>query len=191
MQRAAIAGLAVALVAIAGCTGSFNVKQTEPIRVQLEGSGASAAPQTVSVASGGEQDVDVDTAGAQHVTFDLDVKPATTPTTVVVKVVDKDTDDVLAQKQVPAPTTTQGPQSQTIDVDIHGSHNVVFILAAQGGDVVVDVSAHGTGNVTTSGTDTGSMTGTGSSTLTGEPTDTGSMTSSGMTSSAATNSTGY
>ena len=35
---------ALALVGLAGCTGSFDVNQTEPIRVQLEG-----APQTVVV----------------------------------------------------------------------------------------------------------------------------------------------
>jgi len=172
MQRAAIAGLALVLVAFAGCTGSFNVKQTEPIRVQLEGSGTGSA-STVSVPSGGEQDVDVDTGGAQHVAFDVDVKPTTTPTTIVVKVVDKDDGSVLGQQQITAPTTTQGPQTQVINVDVHGSHNVVLVTTAQGGDAVLEVTAHGTGNVQTGGSGGASDTGSGS--LTGTLTDSATL----------------
>lgn len=47
----------VLALALAGCTGSFNVDQTEPFRVQLDG-----APQTVVVREGGEpRQVDIQT----------------------------------------------------------------------------------------------------------------------------------
>ncbi|HUR24901.1 MAG TPA: hypothetical protein VM327_02675 [Candidatus Thermoplasmatota archaeon] len=47
----------LALMALAGCTGSFDIDQTEPFRVQLDG-----APQTVVVREGAEpREVNVQT----------------------------------------------------------------------------------------------------------------------------------
>src|SRR5262245_4147649 len=118
MHRSMLAGvLVLAALALAGCsgTGNFDVQQTEPFRVPLEGQ-----PQTVAVSDSDNEgkEVVVDTcadpcdedctdpcASAQdtQVTVKVDVKPSTTDACVVkVTIKDKSTGEVLDEREVDA-----------------------------------------------------------------------------------------
>ena len=101
MHAPHIAGVALVLIgamALAGCTGNFSVKQTEPFRVQIDG-----APQQVVVASSDTEPkrVEVATNGAPQVNVNVQVQQVSaTPCKVHVKVQDKDTGEVLEERDI-------------------------------------------------------------------------------------------
>lgn len=120
MHRSMIAGmLAVAALALAGCTGTgnFDVQQTEPFRVQLEGS-----PQTVQVREGDSEAKQVVVATCvdpcaqqsstetKQVNVKVDVKSVSASACVVKVVIkDKTTGEVLDEREV----NTGGSSSTT------------------------------------------------------------------------------
>jgi hypothetical protein len=93
---------ALALMGLAGCTGSFDVDQTEPFRVQLDG-----APQTVVVREGAEpREVNVETCPEAEDPCDVgevDVQVKVTKTSMEacsVKVTVKTTSGEVLDEQV-------------------------------------------------------------------------------------------
>ncbi len=126
MHRSMIAGaLAVAALALAGCsgTGNFDVQQTEPFRVQLEGS-----PQTVQVSESDSSAKEVVIVTCQEpcddascsdpcdgaVNVKVHVTPAAASACVIkVTIKDKVTGEVLETREVDASGSGSGSSSTT------------------------------------------------------------------------------
>jgi hypothetical protein len=93
------AGVALAALAmvVAGCTGSFNVKQTEPLKVQLDGQ-----PETVQVSQGAPAKTVVveNTQQAASVHLNVTVQPVSGPCRVKITVEDEGTHEKLAERTV-------------------------------------------------------------------------------------------
>ncbi|MEA3136181.1 MAG: hypothetical protein QOC71_462 [Thermoplasmata archaeon] len=95
--------LAFALMALAGCTGSFNVDQTEPFRVQLDG-----APQTVVVREGAEpREVNVETCpdttdpcDVEEVNVQVDVHKTSAKACSIKVIIKTVSGDVLDEKVI-------------------------------------------------------------------------------------------
>jgi hypothetical protein len=158
---AALAISAALTMVLAGCTGSFNVKQTEPIRVQIDGTS-----QTAKVDQSDAQPqkfVVENTAKVESIEVKVDVKQVSeTPVTVMVTVVDQATNETLATKEVavggsssssassmtgsPSASSSQGQTvTQNIVVNVKGKDNVVVITEAQQGTAEVNVAAREAG----------------------------------------------
>jgi len=125
MHAKHIAGMAAALVAvlaIAGCTGNFSVKQTEPFRVQIDG-----APQTVVVAANDSQPerVEVVTNGAENVQVKVQAQQVSSgPCKLHVKLQDKDTGEVLEERDIDITVTfASGSSSSTMTTTGNGTGN--------------------------------------------------------------------
>ena len=182
MHTKIVAGVAlVTLTALlAGCTGQFNVKQTDPIRIQLEG-----APQTVTVANTDSEPKKVVVENPQKVEqirVEVTVtRTSTTSCSILVTVQDADSGATITTATVqctsPAPTTTTttappstttspppttttttAPPSgntviQNIYVNAHGK-NIIVITQAQQGSANVNIAAHGSTQVVNSSSPT-------------------------------------
>jgi DNA polymerase III alpha subunit len=175
MHTKLVAGAALVTLAMiaAGCTGSFNLHQTEPLRVQLDGESravkvaqSDAQPQKVLVEN---------TAKATDVEVKVEVKKVSeSPVTVLVTVQDSATNETLATKQItvggtnttqtntttttsqttntttnPTGTTTGQVVNQNIFVNVKGKGNLVVITQAQQGTAEVNIAAHQVGSSTT------------------------------------------
>lgn len=166
VPKTLVSALAVFALLLAGCTGQFDVKQTEPIRVEVNG-----APQETRVAAEGEGGAgeDADETGefkiespdeVQMITVTVEVthvevtetetvtaSPSPTnesePAIIIVIVEDRDTNEKLAEQQVEA--GDQGAMVQ-LDIDVKGRNNVVVVTQAVQG--VADVSVAAEGNET-------------------------------------------
>ncbi|MCA1812433.1 MAG: hypothetical protein LC624_00605 [Halobacteriales archaeon] len=156
-----IIGAAVLAVALAGCTGggNFNVKQTEPLRIALEGAGVSS-------------DIDQQTAPQKEIVVEkqttvkvirVDVTARQTsaqPSKVLIIVKDKDTGQALQQKEIDVQNTTQ----QSLIVNVQGNNNVVVVTQALQGAANVNVAAHDASATQTNGGTTSTSTNMTSST---------------------------
>lgn len=122
---------------LAGCTGSFDVDQTEPFRVQLEG-----GPETVTVSDTDTEakrvvvetcgDVEADSCDVEQVDVQFEVKQVSSgPCKILVTIQDEDGQTIL---------------SRVIDVSLGDGGD------DDGGDVSGNASTNTTsGNTTTSG----------------------------------------
>lgn len=172
------AALAIVTVLFAGCTGTFNVQQTEPIRVQLDGS-----PGTVTVSNTDSEPKKVVVENPQKVEqirVEVSVtRTGTTSCSILVTVQDADSGATITTATVqctsPAPTTTTTPPSSTtspsptttttapasggntviqnIYVNAHGK-NIIVITQAQQGSANVNIAAHGSTQVVNSSSPT-------------------------------------
>ena len=119
----------LALMALAGCTGSFDIDQTEPFRVQLDG-----APQTVVVREGAEpREVNVQTCPEE--TDPCDVEDVD----VQVKV-EKTSTEACSIRVIIKTTSGEILDERTIDVG--------------GSATTTSTAGNGTGNQTGNGTTT-------------------------------------
>jgi hypothetical protein len=145
MHAKHIAGMATALVAalaIAGCTGNFSVKQTEPFRVQIDG-----APQTAVVAANDSQPerVEVETAGHDNVEVKVQAQQVSSgPCKLHVKVQDKETGEVLEERDIDitvnvnSGSTGNGTSNTTVTQTQTETQTVTQTTTASGqGQVVV------------------------------------------------------
>src|SRR5215210_6541741 len=112
----------LALMGLAGCTGSFDIDQTEPFRVQLDG-----APQTVVVREGAApQEVNVQTCDADPCDVDeVEVKVDVTKTSteacsikVVIKTV---SGEVLGERVIDVGGDDDGSASGTATGNASGN----------------------------------------------------------------------
>src|SRR5688572_6413510 len=106
MTATTISGVALALVAmaLAGCTGGFQVDQTEPFRVQLEG-----APETVTVRDTDteakrvvvetcDEDVEVDDCDVEEVEVQFEVTQVSSgPCKILVTIQDEDGQTIVSR----------------------------------------------------------------------------------------------
>lgn len=153
------------LMSLAGCTGNFDIKQTEPLRIQIDG-----APQETQVAADGRASersefkiespdsvevvkvvVEVKVvdaagpAGSTSSAANTSGPNATQPTdgdderaVVLVIVEDRDKKEKIAERRV----ESQGDATQvSLDVDVKGRDNVVIITQAVEGMADVNVAA--------------------------------------------------
>lgn len=172
-------GVATAVVLmLAGCTGNFEVQQTEPFKVQIDGE-----PQTVTVREGdstakevvvnpcGEDEDEVRTCDVEQVDVKVEIQSVSAgPCMVRVTIKDKETGEVLEERDIDvggngsaSQTTTDGggttttvttTETQTVD----GSSQVVvqnFFIDVKGKDniVVLTQAIQGEANVDISAAD--------------------------------------
>jgi hypothetical protein len=134
---------AFAVMALAGCTGSFDIDQTEPFRVQLDG-----APQTVVVREGAEpQEVNIqtcpDTADPCDVDeVDVKVKVEKTSTEACsIKVIVKTTSgEVLGEKVIDVGGAVSGSSSGSMTNGTNATGNETSDDASvdtSGGDIII------------------------------------------------------
>lgn len=129
----------LALMALAGCTGSFDIDQTEPFRVQLDG-----APQTVVVREGAEpREVNVQTCPE-------DTDPCDVGDVDVQVKVEKTSTEACSIRVIIKTVSGEVLDERTIDV----GGSATTTSTAQG---------NGTGNSTTTVTETETETTTASS----------------------------
>jgi hypothetical protein len=170
VKLAAGTTLVVFAMVLAGCTGNFAVHQTEPIRVQLDGS-----PEKSRVDQSDSQPqkfVVVNDAKADAIEVNVEVKQvSTSAVTVMVTVLDESTNETLATKTVSTGNTTSSSSTssgynsssssstqgqvvnQNIVVNVKGKGNLVVITDAQQGTADVNIAAHEAAmNMTSSGT---------------------------------------
>lgn len=174
-----VTALMVLAVSLAGCTGDFRVRQTEPIRVQVDGGPEEARVASSDSESDAEEKSEFRIESPQEIEMVMVVVEVTpviegapvsptgtpenttgnqTPTTgnetsgavvVLVIVEDRDTDERLAEERVEA-----GEQSTQVelDVDVKGRNNVIIVTQAVQGvaDVSVAAMSASGGNTTTS-----------------------------------------
>lgn len=123
----------LALMALAGCTGSFDIDQTEPFRVQLDG-----APQTVVVREGAEpREVNVQTCPE-------DTDPCDVEDVEVQVKVEKTSTEACAIRVIIKTTSGEVLDERTIDV---GGSATTTSTASNG-------TGNGTGNTTVTETET-------------------------------------
>jgi hypothetical protein len=160
---------ALAVMGLAGCTGSFDIDQTEPFRVQLDG-----APQTVVVREGAEpREVTVETCPDDQDPCDVEdvevqvrvEKTSAKPCSILIvikdesgAVIDQHTIDVggsnagmtttgNATNEPGNTTTTVTTTEQTsgdvviqnLVVNVRGSKNIVVLTQAEQGDAKVNI----------------------------------------------------
>jgi hypothetical protein len=158
------------LMALAGCTGSFDIDQTEPFRVQLEG-----APQTVVVREGAEpREVNVETCPSDPCDVEeVDVQLKVTKTSMEacsIKVTIKTlSGEILDEKVIDVggsggdPGTTSGNDTgngtttvtetttqaasggdtivQNMIVNVKGNKNIIVVTQAVTGAASIDIQA--------------------------------------------------
>ena len=155
---------------LAGCTGEFDIEQTEPLQVQVNGE-----PRTVSVSEEDSepQEIRVDNSGkAEAVQVTVEVRPMHAgPVTVLIIIEDSETGERLAEQEIStgeggnettnttttssgntttAPgSTTTAPANQTTEVtiqnifiDVKGKDNFVVLTQAVEGDADVSIAAY-------------------------------------------------
>lgn len=141
-----LAGLfAVAALAMAGCsgTGNFDIQQTEPFRVQLEGE-----PQTVVVSEDDSEakEVVIDTCndpcgddGPEQVTVKVQVTPQHAAACVIKVIIkDKSTGEVLEEREVSAGSGSSVSASATATGNASGNTSATMTTsAASSGDTNV------------------------------------------------------
>jgi len=182
MHRILGSGLLVTLMmALAGCSGGFEVHQTEPFRVQIDGE-----PQTMTVREGEEaQRVDIDVADCdcEEVMVDVEVRAVGDgPCTVHVVIEDADGNE-LASKDItiegtnvsmddddnmtgnetepPADDTSSGDTIiEQIVVNVKGKDNIVVVNEATSGDAEVNISANTSTGTSEQGNTTQDVNGT-------------------------------
>src|SRR5688500_16125500 len=128
----------LALMGLAGCTGSFDIDQTEPFRVQLDG-----APQTVVVREGAEpQEVNVQTCpdtadpcDVDEVEVKVDVRKTSTEACSIKVIIKTVSGEILGERII-----------DVGDDDDDGS---------AGGSATGNATGNGTGNATATGSVTG------------------------------------
>lgn len=127
----------LALMALAGCTGSFDIDQTEPFRVQLDG-----APQTVVVREGAEpREVNVETCPEERDPCDVE--------------------EVDVQVKVQK-TSTEACSIKVVIKTVSGEilDEKVIDVGGDDGDGSVSATATSDGNMTSDGNETASATAT-------------------------------
>lgn len=143
MQATTMAAASVlCLMALAGCTGSFDIDQTEPFRVQLDG-----APQTVVVREGAEpREVNVETCpGDPCDVEDVDVQVKVTKTStqacsikVIIKTV---SGEVLDERVIDVGGDAGGDAGGDTGSDDNttgnGTTTVTETTTASGGDTTI------------------------------------------------------
>ncbi len=158
--------LAALTMALAGCTGDFQINQTEPIRVQVDDD----EPETVQVAEDDKEPsrlVVENTEQTETVDVEVKVTPAgEDAVTVLIKIVDEDDEEnVLAEEEIRVPgaggaddeaddngtggdqtgenetSEGTGEEGQTIiqDVDVKGKDNFVVVTQAIEGEADVAI----------------------------------------------------
>ena len=140
---------AVGMMLLAGCTGNFDVQQTEPFRVRLEGD-----PQTVTVNDddGGAKEVLIATCDDpcadgdedQDVNVKVQVKQVSGPCTVLVTIKNKATGQVIEQREVSVGGSTSQTQTQTSTASGNQTNGTTTTVTqtqteTQGGDTTVVV----------------------------------------------------
>lgn len=144
-------GLAAAL---AGCTGQFDIEQTEPFRVQIEDGEA----RTVQVSADDDEPERIIVENDNEVER-IDVRVVGTPqtegrTVILVTIVNEDTDEVFAEQEIVLRDDTTGDNetdngtddgdgtiTQVIqNIDIRGSNNFVVLTQGVEGDAEVDIT---------------------------------------------------
>lgn len=165
-MKALLLGILLAGVALAGCTGDFNARQTEPFRVSIEGD---EDPQE---AVGGDVDIPDEDDGERQVivivrdddddgddgdddgsqwqqqqqTVNVQVVAQQTspqPAVLIIYVQDRDTGQVLASRNV----TVEGDIVQNVQIDVRGRDNVVLVTQVAEGEADVDVTTDGSQSV--------------------------------------------
>jgi hypothetical protein len=184
-----LAGIVLVAAALAGCTGNFDVKQTEPLRIALEG-----APAQVDLNDRDAREREIvlitptaTTTGPLVVKFDVTAtqKSNTTPTIIII-VKDRDSGQTLARKDAVVSNTT----ATSLDVDIKGRDNVVVLTQVINGSAIVNVAAH-KASATQATSDGGtSVSGGTNTTATGGTTVTSGGTNTTATGGTGTNATG-
>lgn len=153
----AIVSLLVVTAGLAGCTGEFQVDQTEPIQVEVDGERQSGRASEAS-----EQRFVVDNPDqAEEVNVEVTVKSVSEdPATVIILVEDADgqelareeisTGDATGDEDDGEDTTNEtdddtGADSeattQEINVDVKGKDNFVVIAQSEEGEADIDISA--------------------------------------------------
>lgn len=184
-------GMAALALAMAGCTGNFDIKQTEPIRVQIDGesqdgrveSGSSnerkeftiertqeveAVKVVVKVIQveddddGGPSPSATSTNATGNTTAPPQNETAAEPAIIVIIIEDRDTKEKLEERRVEA--DAQGTSVELV-VNVKGHDNVVIVTQAVEGIADVSVAAK-------SGTEAASPT-SGNATTSASPTTSG------------------
>lgn len=177
MRGTHLAGAALVSLAfvLAGCTTQIDMKQTEPFRIAVEGSGQtftldeSDDPQTVEVDTCTET---MTTCGDSNTERQIEVNVEVTqkssePCKVLVKVTDKSTGEELERRIVDVGGSGNGTTNQTgnntgdsntgqvvvqnIVVNIKGKDNLVVITEAQQGTAQVNIAARTSGTTQAGG----------------------------------------
>lgn len=160
---------AATMMMLAGCTGGFEIEQTEPIRVQVDGE-----PERTTVRDSEPEgkEFHIEVEERERIEVEVEVtRISDTPTKV--KVLVKDGDTVLAERDIdvgdepdepepgndtepgngtgnqteptPTPEPTPEPTGQTVienlTIDVKGKDNVVVVTQAQEGEADVNVAA--------------------------------------------------
>lgn len=157
---AVIAVLSVLAVTLAGCSGEFNIRQTEPIRIQLDDTSSSHHVQ-VSSESKPQKWVVENTPHADAIAVNVTVTQVAQNTASVLVTIQDNDGATLATRQIQVGTDTTpsnttnttspstsssapaSPQTivQNIVVNVKGKDNVVVITEAQQGTADVNVAA--------------------------------------------------
>lgn len=191
----------LALMGLAGCTGSFDIDQTEPFRVQLDG-----APQTVVVREGAEprevnvQTCDADPCDVEEVDVQVKVTKTSTEACSIKVIVKTVSGEVLGERIIdvgsadgsvtPAPTgnetgngtgnaTSTAPPASSSDViiqnlivNVKGNKNVIVVTQAIQGEANVDIQAiKASGNADVDADQDSTSTGSATMTATTSPTN--------------------
>lgn len=159
-----LSGLALIALALAGCTGRFDVEQTAPFRIEVVEVDGDSKEARVEAGSGGTQGAKsefriANTQNVTQVTVVVEVKPvdgmmplpegnetgnetnATADVTIVLIIVeDRDTGERLAERTV---ETTEEAQTAELNINVKGKDNVVVVTQAQQGSADVNISARG------------------------------------------------
>jgi hypothetical protein len=176
---AALALLTLATVAVAGCTGggNFDVRQTEPLRVRLEGNPV----QTNLDSTNSQREIIVEKAvTTQIIRLNVDAQSTQNTNPIVIVIVkDKDSGVTLGQKEL----NVQNNSRTTFDVDVKGKNNVVVITQVQGGSAIVNVAAQDATSqqVVQPGTTTGGTNQTATNTTSSTTTNTNTTTTTNST----------
>jgi hypothetical protein len=169
VNRMLLGGLAALLMAFAGCTGQFEVDQTEPIQVEIDdGDG-----ETVTVRENEEaQSVSFDTEDVEEVEVVVEVtKVSDGPCMILVVVEDDDGNEIVSREievgdNMSDENTTTGNETdeddmedgdtviQNIQVDVRGNRNIVVIAESQSGDADVNIAANSSTGTSSQGNTT-------------------------------------
>lgn len=165
MRTIALVGaLLVATAFMAGCVGEVELKQTEPIRIQIDGGSqqgrvTSADDCDDPCSTPDTQEFEIETKEVEKVTVVVMVtrissgSSSTTTTTaadnetreesgdpceVLVQVKDRSSGTTIQEKTV---SVTDDSAEANLDIDVKGKNNIVIVTQAVKGVADVDVSA--------------------------------------------------
>lgn len=133
----------LAAMMLAGCVGDFELRQTEPFRVEINGDGEEAEIRSTGDSEEREASFRVEqaSASAEDVTVVVHVKKvemsSTEPTVVKIITKDETTGETIDEQEVRVED-----DSQDITVNVKGHDNIVVITQAVEGDAIVSVSAN-------------------------------------------------